>query len=416
MRRGPRIFAQVGVGIAILVATAGVRTADKEVPEAGLGPVAVAATRQPFTSTIALEGVIEKVPSTVLRGASPGSEVQWLVPNGARVLEGDKLFRELGADGAVPLKELLRQQQKTDAELLVLEKTASVGPGPQRDALTLAQRVRNEALDRYKAIQASADAVLNAARVALAQANFRGTAAEIQKARKTLSDVETVRTTLLNGVRAEVDAANLQVQEANAVLNKSRAEAESKLAPLRRASADLAARVQRAQARAREVTARHDGVLTVVAVVVPVGKAAADRVVGELEAEGFVLTGNVDPSRLPNPVEKAFIRLAGVGQDIACSRTELQEAALSCFVPDGRNVAAGVKGVLQVVVAELQDVLVVPLAAVRMNPDGTGTVNVVEGNKTLSRTVRTGPSDSRFVVVTEGLAEKEMVLARSPAA
>ncbi len=376
----------------------------------------MAAIRQPFTSTIALEGVIDKVPSTVLRGTSPGSEVQWLVPNGARVLEGDKLYRELGADGSVPLKELLRQQQKTDAELLVLEKTASVGPGPLRDALTLAQGVRKEAVERFKAIQASADAVVNAARVALIQANLRESETEILRARKTLSDVESARTALLNGVRAEVEAANLQVQQSNAVLNKSRAEAEPKLAPLRQASADLAARVQRAQARAREVTARHDGVLTVLAVLVPVGKAAADRVVGELEAEGFVLTSSVDPGRLPNPVEKAFIRLAGGAQDIACARTELTEAALRCFVPAGRSVVAGLKGELQVVIAELKDVLVVPVTAVRMNADGTGTVSVVAGEQTLNRTVRTGPSDSRFVVVTDGLAEKEMILDRSPAA
>jgi multidrug efflux pump subunit AcrA (membrane-fusion protein) len=87
-----------------------------------------------------------------------------------------------------------------------------------------------------------------------------------------------------------------------------------------------------------------------------------------------------------------------------------QEVDLRCRVPEGSDVFPGLRGRVDAVVAEADNVVVLPLSAIRVT-DGTGTVLLMEkGHPPVRRTVTLGVSDGTFVEVVSGLVAGERVV------
>ncbi len=422
-RRRPAL---IGAGIAIVVVTAGAllfEAGERGDPVSrAVEPDRVAATRQPFTKSFTLEGAIEKAPSTALVGAVPGSEVQWLVSNGASVLVGDRLFRELGADGSVPLKELLNQHKQAAAELASALQAPSAEDPRAREALNRADAARLEAFGHLEEARSYRDAVVGAAEAGLADARASGSEEEIRVATEALAAAGAESAVGVNGWQAEFDRTTAEVVRLTAALAGPGSEAGGRVATLRQKADGLAARVRKAQAGAQDYRSGLDGVVTIRTAAVPAGQRAFDRVVGELQPPGFVMAAPIDQDladQLPEKLEHAFVSLAGEGL-FACDRTEPaaspgDEVVVNCYIPAGQEVAEGQEGELKVIVAELTDVLVIPSRAVRTTSKTEGTVSVVASDGTIEeRKVEVGPSDDSLVVVTKGLSENEVVLDRKP--
>jgi multidrug efflux pump subunit AcrA (membrane-fusion protein) len=460
-----RKFLLLGGGIALLVVVAAVLLfgggdGDDGLAAAGLEPVPVEAVKQPFSSTIVLQGVIDTVPATPLTGVTAGSEVRWLVPDGARVKQGDPLYRELGADDSTSLEELRRQQQQAATELGFVQQGTALEVGEAQGAIARANEARTEAGRRLEAAGAEGDAAVAAAEQALAETRSREgvTDEEVRAAEEEVDAAHAQRTAGVNEARGELNAANEQVTEAAVGLTRSRIDAQRQLAEVRQASEDLAAKVRRAQSGVRDAAAQHDGVVRIRAGRVPEGDRAADRIVGELEPPGFVLSADVDPIllyQLPDPIGKATVNITRGPPEFACDKTELatveatqsqsedpggfdefsefgpfgggpseetgpapqagSEVVVRCFVPSDQKVFVGLNGELKVVIAELSDALVVPAGAVQMSSGTTGTATVIEDDGTEEqRDLELGPSDGAIIVVTKGLSEGEKVLDRIP--
>lgn len=461
-----RKFLLLGGGIALVVIVAalllfGGGDGDDGLAAVGLEPVPVEVTKQPFSSTIVLQGVIDTVPATPLTGVTAGSEVQWLIADGARVKQGDPLYRELGADDSTSLEELRRQQQQAATELGFVQQGTALEVGQAQGAIARANEARAEAAGRLEAAAAEGDAAVAAAEQALAEIRSREgvTEEEVRAAEEEVDAARAQRTGATNEAFAELNAANEQAQEASVGLTRSRIEAQRQLAEVRLASEDLAAKVRRAQSGVRDAVAQHDGVVRIRAGRVPEGDRSADRVVGELEPPGFVLSADVDPIllyQLPDPIGKATVSITRGPPEFACDKTELatvqatesesedpggldkfseefgpfgggpseqtgpapqagSEVVVRCFVPSDQKVFVGLNGELKVVIAELSDALVVPAGAVQMTSGTTGTATVVKDDGSEEqRELELGPSDGAIIVVTKGLSEGEKVLDRIP--
>ncbi len=85
-------------------------------------------------------------------------------------------------------------------------------------------------------------------------------------------------------------------------------------------------------------------------------------------------------------------------------------AELSCRVPSDLRVFDGVKGKLSVSTGEAEDVVVVPVTAVRGTAEEGQVVVVDESGSEEPREVSLGLSDGQFVEVTEGLSVGESIL------
>lgn len=84
-------------------------------------------------------------------------------------------------------------------------------------------------------------------------------------------------------------------------------------------------------------------------------------------------------------------------------------ASISCRVPDHVRVFDGLTMTMAIDAGSVEDVLVVPVTAVRGLID-RGTVWVVTKGKPVERKVRLGLSDGKIVEVTKGLKEGEQIL------
>ncbi|OOC55351.1 MULTISPECIES: HlyD family efflux transporter periplasmic adaptor subunit [Nocardiopsis] len=85
-------------------------------------------------------------------------------------------------------------------------------------------------------------------------------------------------------------------------------------------------------------------------------------------------------------------------------------AELACRVPDGLKVFDGVQGKLSVSTGKAENVLVVPVTAVRGNVDSGEVVVVADDGTEETREVKLGMSDGSLVEVTEGLSVGDTVL------
>ncbi len=83
---------------------------------------------------------------------------------------------------------------------------------------------------------------------------------------------------------------------------------------------------------------------------------------------------------------------------------------LTCRVPSDLTVFDGVQGKLSVSTGEAENVVVVPVTAVRGNVDSGEVVVVDDGGSEEVREVSLGMSDGRLIEVTEGLSVGEQVL------
>ena len=77
---------------------------------------------------------------------------------------------------------------------------------------------------------------------------------------------------------------------------------------------------------------------------------------------------------------------------------------------------SGMAGPVQITVARIPDAVSIPVTAVFRRVDRTSYVYVLEGGKAVKRTVTTGRSADGRVVVTKGLAEREVVCLSEPEA
>lgn len=384
-------------------------------------PVPVSATRQPFTKSLTLAGVVENAPATSLSGISPGSEIQWLIPNGAEVVEGDRLFRELGADGSVSLKELIKQHQLATARLQAAERSPLADDPGRQELLARANADLAQASTHLGEAIAYRDQVVGSARTALANARFSGTTEEIRAASDELRAAEAAAAVGVDGWQAEVNRIGVQVEELSAGASRPAGEAAERIATLKNEADELAARVRGAEAAGREVKAENDGVVEIFAAAVPVGEQPADRVVGEIQVPGFVFTAVVDGDlvdQLPEPVESATLRFEGRSERQACEMTVVVPAPagrtlLRCVLAADQQFTEGQKGTLEIVVADLEDALVIPAGAVRTGSNPGGVVSVVAVDGTVEdREVQVGPSDGQWVVISGGLDEGDVVLNR----
>lgn len=414
----------MGVVIAIVVVAAAVLLIDPGGPAGPqvAEPVRVSATRQPFTKSLELAGVVENAPTLPLSGTSPGSEIQWLIPNGAGVVEGDRLFRELGADGAVPLKELVKQHQLAIARLQAAERSPLADDPRRQELLAQANADLTQATAHLGEAIAYRDQVVGAARAALADARFSGTPEEIRVATDQLAAAEAAAAVGVDGWQAEVNRIGVQVEELTSGALRPESEAAARIATLKNEVDELAARVRRAEAAGREVKAQSDGLVEIFAAAVPGGEQPADRVIGEIQVPGFVFTAVIEGDlvdQLPEPIESAGVRLDGRSERQPCETTVRPPAPaggslLRCVLAADQKFAEGQKGTLEIVVADLEDALVVPAGAVRTGPNPGGVVSLVAADGTVEdREVQVGPSDGRWVVISGGLEENDVVLNRA---
>lgn len=115
----------------------------------------------------------------------------------------------------------------------------------------------------------------------------------------------------------------------------------------------------------------------------------------------------------PPATECEFIGLGAAEQDD--SAEEGAEGGgggsqLTCRVPSDLTVFDGVQGKLSVSTGEVENVVVVPVTAVRGNVDSGEVVVVDDGGSEEVREVSLGMSDGQSIEVTEGLSVGEQVL------
>jgi hypothetical protein len=267
----------------------------------------------------------------------------------------------------------------------------------------------------------------------------------------------------IDAAKAEVRAAARAKQVAEAELadaqrNRDRTKLtdDQQLVKLRSAVNTAAARVQRASARARDVRADRAGVVRIAA-----RAAGDDRVVGQLEAAGFVIDTTVDALtlyRLADNIGTGVVRIAEGPPEFPCSTLTLASSSSSstspssppsgdygfnpktgesfavpstdgssgnnqtagstvvrCQVPPEVRVFAGLSATVVVTTASATAALVVPVGAVEVVAGASGRVTIVlEGGRQEPRDVELGPSDGRFTVVTRGLVEGDEILDRLP--
>ncbi len=80
---------------------------------------------------------------------------------------------------------------------------------------------------------------------------------------------------------------------------------------------------------------------------------------------------------------------------------------------EGKLLRAGYSATAHIIVAEKDDVLLIPERLVHFEDDGTAWVEVLDGTEIRKRTVRLGLSDGLNVEVVQGLREGEQVIERS---
>lgn len=416
--------------IAVLIAAATVLGVSRG-GRGGTDSVPVPVTRRTLTTVVALQGTVETLPGTPLTGLTSGSEVEWLVEDGAPVKTGDALYRELRVKDPAELENLRRQEKVAIEEVKKAEQAPTPTPSPTptpvvaQDALARANEARAEAVRRLEAVEAEGDAAVAAAERRLADARAYGTEADIQAATEGLEGAVAERLGRVNEVRAQVNTATDEIERALAGRQPSPIPApdpQRRLAELRRAAADLTAKVRRAESGIAQGMAEQDGVVRIVTSRVPAGNTEADRVIGRLEPPGFVVSARVGPPeifQMPEVIGAAAVRLPGGPSEFACDRTKREEAegneaVVRCFLSPGPQLKAGQKAELQVAVEELVDALVVPASAVETTSATTGVVTRTVAGRSHETEIYTLGSDGEFVAVREGLLENEMVLDPKP--
>jgi hypothetical protein len=93
--------------------------------------------------------------------------------------------------------------------------------------------------------------------------------------------------------------------------------------------------------------------------------------------------------------------------DVKLYQSEVDLEADSSMLRSGMTCKA------EIVIAQHDDAVYIPVQAV-INVDGKPTVYVLEGGKSVARTVKTGLDNNRMICIEEGLEEAELVLLNPP--
>ncbi|GAB3658292.1 hypothetical protein GCM10027589_18800 [Actinocorallia lasiicapitis] len=104
--------------------------------------------------------------------------------------------------------------------------------------------------------------------------------------------------------------------------------------------------------------------------------------------------------------DKAAGKSKGAGNDGG-------EVQVTCRIPAGKRVFAGLPGKMSILTDEVAGVPLVPLSAV-LGQTGTGYVTVVKGGQQERRQIKLGLNDGRMVEVKSGLKAGEKILDRAP--
>lgn len=337
-----RRYPLLGTVILALVTAAPVGIAGNEDP---VTPVAVASTDR-VEEPVVLQGTAEPVPATPLTGITTGSVVEWLVKDGSVVQEGDALYREAKPGVFGLLGDLRLQEQAAVQEL----KNALEAPPPDfRAEQEYAARVaqwHGEAVSRFEAADSEGAAAIRTAEATLLRLRAFGDPEDALAYGAALEAGKLDHERRMNELGEAVSEATRLMDDANAALAWRRFEAQRRMAELHLAPAVLAAQIRKLESGIAHGKAPHGGVIRIRANRVPQGAQEAERVVGELQAPGFVLVAPAG-SAPPELIVGASVHIGG--SEFACEETELvpETSTVRCLIPGVETVAPGAKGELR---------------------------------------------------------------------
>lgn len=276
-------------------------------------------------------------------------------------------------------------------------------------------------LDQYP--EESEGRVLFGKSVVYAQARYRAAKDKLD-AMLTGSDVKEVA---IKKQQVLVSQQSLELsQQSLKLAGKSQTLALQSMA-LGEQSVDLA----RKQLDEATITAPFDGVVAKVSVdegdVIPSPNIGATVIIHLVDLKTMELNVQVDEIDIieVKPGQKAIIEtdampdfpLDGEVAFISLLPTELSgvivyDAKINFNIPEGSGLRAGMSATVDIIIAQRNNVLLVPDRAIRQDNQGNPVVEVVVNGEVEERTVVTGISDGYQTEIVDGLEEGEMVIGK----
>jgi HlyD family secretion protein len=304
------------------------------------------------------------------------------------------------------------------------------GDAPARSQEVCIEREMDKVWDAYKSAKRSLETVVNGSDKAIAAAE-----SAVAKAQEGLGTAEQTLATLQKGAAASVFLQKqAQVKSAEATL----AAAQETLAEVVKPPKEFAVAEKRQQVRAAEVAfAEAKRQLTQATLRAPFAGVVSQVNIeaSQSVSTNFVAIVMVDPqsASITAQVDQVDVAQLAPGQPVTVSLEALPNARARATVA-AANIAGRVQGgvvsydvrlsllpplipalrqgmtaTVEIVTQRVENVLLVPVRAVQVQ-NRQQTVTVQEGEKQVSRPVRLGERNDRFVVVLEGLKEGEKVL------
>lgn len=406
-------------------------------------PLTAPVTRGSLASDLTVTGTLKPVRSITYRSPVPGRELEivWLADEGARVAAGDPLVRldtsELERDIERQRQELRQlrldllaahgERQEAEAAVqMATEGDGALSLAEAKASLQLAEKKRDRLSETYEGLRPLlARGFITRDELSRTQSDLEQAEQDLQLARKRADVVER-----LAQPRAQ--------QRAEVTLAQKRAQVEA-----------MVGRVEEAEARLTTLTGLLEGCrlvargpgLVVYETLLSANPRRKVRVGDRVTpSQAIVTIPEVSRMTVEASVAEAEVQAVRAGQAAAVHVEAFPGLALSGRVVRVGTVAAAqpdrplddkrfelvidveetedslrpeMSARADIRVAEEQDTLLVPLAAVAVDA-GVARVRVSDGRAFSERVVQLGASDRRFVSVRSGLREGERVVLDAP--